>query len=180
MGLKKYWCGTIVFLLLLSCSCTTKSNVYECEDYSFSYPENVSIQAKEYVDYTEIDFCLKEKKIGGINYYPLSNWDDFYERGPHESNVSLFLSEQGILSSDETLDAYMLEVGYHTRSANLWERRSGIDRDHFFFFTESGTCYDLWLYSDSLEDSEKNTITESFRLVDVYCLEYTRRVCNQC
>ena len=106
------------------------------------------------------------EKIGGIEYYPSSNWSDFYQYDPGDgdTDAGTFLQEQGILHPDETLDAYMFEIGTNDQSADLWESRSDIKREHFFVFTESGHCYDLWFYCDALDDSEKETIRESFQL----------------
>ena len=58
----------------------------------------------------------------------------------------------------------MLDIGINDRSATLWEKRSDIERDHFFVFTETGHCYDLWFYCNGLDSSEKEDVIESFRL----------------
>lgn len=142
--------------------------VYENRYYSFSYPNRISIVEKESPDSTEAEFFIQEK-IGGIHYYPLSNWDDFYTVGSSSASMrntdtEEFLREQGILRDNETLDGYMLDIGVHDRSATLWERRVDVERDHSLFFTEAGHCYDVWFYCGMLSDSEKAAIIESFQL----------------
>jgi len=142
--------------------------VYENRYYSFSYPKRISIVEKESPDYMEAEFFIQEK-IGGINYYPLSNWDDFYTLGSssvsmRNTDTEVFLQEQGILQDNETLDSYMFEIGVNDRSATLWERRVDIERDHYLLFTEAGHCYDVWFYCGMLSDSEKAAIIKSFQL----------------
>lgn len=166
---RSYIVGVIVLfvlvLLALGIYCVVIKSVLVCENeyYHFSYPKKVSIETREFSDYIEADLYT-HKKIGGIDYYPLSDWDDFHDRGPWDADVETFLKEQGILRSDEDLDSYMLDIGTTERSATLWESRSDIEREHFLVFTESGHCYDLWFYCDKLDDSDKELIIESFQL----------------
>ncbi len=168
MGLKKCGYGLIALFVLFGCACAAQPaspNIYENAYYRVSCPERVSIKTREFSDHIETDFYIQEK-IGGIEYYPSSNWSDFYQYDPGDgdTDAGTFLQEQGILHPDETLDAYMFEIGTNDQSADLWENRSDIKREHFFVFTESGHCYDLWFYCDALDDSEKETIRESFQL----------------
>lgn len=141
--------------------------MYETESYTFSYPKEVSVQTSKPSDPDETDFYIN-KKIGGITYYPLSNWDDFCALTSHsDTDMGTFLQEQGILPSGEDLNEYMLETGASNRTVSLWEKRSGIGRDHFLFFTESGPCYDVWFYCDELDDSQREStklIADSFQL----------------
>lgn len=162
--------GTVlstITLLIFIIWHTGISNTYESEYYSFSYPKGISIQPSGSSGSKEIDFYMG-KKIGGITYYPLSNWDDFCSLITHaDTDMETFLKKQGILPFGEDLDEYMTETGVSNRTVSLWEKRSGIGREHFLFFTESGPCYDVWFYCDELDDSQREStkiIVETFRL----------------
>lgn len=168
-GTKRYYITGAILLLfvVLSVLYMQIPNIYKSQYYCFSYSPKISIATKEFSDYIETDFYIDEKLIGGVDYYPFSNWNDFYQRSSSNScdaDVGSFLKKQGILQTNESLDEYMLDIGINDRSATLWEKRSDIERDHFFVFTETGHCYDLWFYCNGLDSSEKEDVIESFRL----------------
>ncbi len=136
---------------------------YETEAYSLSYPPSISVKE---TGEQEIEFYTQEQ-VGGVDYYPLSSWDAFYTLGSSsdvDGDMDSFLKEQGILQEDETLDAHMLDIGIRARNATLWERRAGIEREHFFVFTNAGHCYDLWFYGNALSDDEKTMMIDSFKV----------------
>lgn len=157
----------ITTITILYSSYTRIPQVYENNYYSFSCPKRISIVEKESLDSVEAEFFIQEK-IGGIKYYPLSNWDDFYALGSSSASMRNtdtegFLQEQGILQPNETLDSYMFDIGVNDRSATLWERQVDVERDHYLLFTEAGHCYDIWFYCGMLRDSEQAAIIESFQ-----------------
>lgn len=159
----------VTILLIFSAWRIGIPNTYEFEYYTFSYPKEISIQPSDFSDSKEISFYMN-KKIGGITYYPLSNWDDFYflTCNPRtDTDMGAFLRKQGILPSGEDLDAYMMETGVSNQTVSLWEKRSGISREHFLFFTKSGSSYDVWFYCDELDDSQREStkiIVDTFQL----------------
>lgn len=161
--------GVLLFagmLVLFSGACAAEEDniFYENEYYCFSHPEKVTVQERTSLGYVEVDFVQNKKVMGGIKYYPLSTWDDFYNYDSGNDNIETLLEKQGMLQPDENLYAYMFDIGVDDRSATLWEQRADTKREHFFFFTESGPCYDLWFYCDEQSNAEKETIKESFRL----------------
>ena len=158
----------VAVITILHATRTHNLSPYENRYYSFSYPKDISIEERLSPGFIEIDFFLDEE-IGGVCYYPTSNWDDFYALGSSSTNMrntdtEVFLQEQGILQADEFFDSYVFDIGVDNRSASLWEQRSDIEREHFLFFTEAGPCYDLWFYCDKLNNPEKTIIIESFQL----------------
>lgn len=158
----------VTILLIFSAWRIGTPNTYESEYYTFSYPKEISIQLSDFSGSKEINFYMN-KKMGGITYYPLSNWEDFYLLTSQNSDTDMgaFLKKQGILPYGENLDGYMMETGVSNQTVSLWEKRSGVGREHFLFFTESGGSYDVWFYCDELDDSQREStkiIVETFQL----------------
>ena len=73
------------------------------------------------------------------------------------------LQSEGFLRPGEKFDAYMMECGLHL-TADLSESRDGVERMHYFYFTTSGHCYDLWFCDDIVSDSEAEQIKDTFQL----------------
>lgn len=142
-------------------------NTYENKKYSVSYPSRVTVEVESE---QEIAFYTQEQ-VGGVAYYPLSDWDAFCtwsSSGADEDreSIAVFLKGQGILPEDGTIDAYMFDLGTRDGSATLWERNADGERDHFFVFTKEGHCYDLWFDGNGLSSEEKDKMVDSFTVKD--------------
>ena len=65
---------------------------------------------------------------------------------------------RGLLTSGREM-----ECGLHL-TADLSESRDGVERMHYFYFTTSGHCYDLWFCDDIVSGSEAEQIKDTFQL----------------
>lgn len=133
--------------------------------YSFTCPRTITAQTEEAADHASSTLWESNTQVGGVDYYPSFSGDAFFDQDPEnpDFDAEAFLQAGGVLQPEESLDAHMLEGSVKNQTMDLWERRDGIERMHFFFI-DSDHCYDLWFYCDGLSDSIISSIQNTFQL----------------
>jgi hypothetical protein len=156
-----------IFICLLFFFFTAPKNI-QTNYYSFLCPKNISVETSDLSKFPESSFMASKSQIGGINYFPYINKENFYTQQSTNPDFDLesFLIKQDFLNANETLDAYMMDSSTKDQTIELWETRNGIERTHYFYFLETGGCYDLWFFSNSENSNNSiiNTIKNSFQL----------------
>ena len=172
--MKKYTHVGLIVTTVLAISALVLIGVTLCRNvpteiqtsyYSFTCPQRIEVQTREFSDYAASTLWESNTQVGGVDYYPSFPGKAFYnqELENPDFDAEAFLQAGGVLQPEESLDAYMLEGRVKNQTMDLWERRDGVERMHFFF-VDSDHCYDLWFYCDGLSDSVISSIQNTFQL----------------
>lgn len=149
----------VVFLLYRNTPVSVNNDFF-----SFSAPRTFSVEMKESSDHGESILWKGQAQAGGVTYYPSLSWEEVSgSLEAQDSNIEALLQSEGFLRPGEKFDAYMMECGLHL-TADLSESRDGVERMHYFYFTTSGHCYDLWFCDDIVSGSEAEQIKDTFQL----------------
>lgn len=157
--------GIVVLITVAVCVYANLPLKIQSNEYQFFCPRKISVQTQESQGHTEVIFRRAGQEVGRVNYYPNVLWDDI-EKVINDRNADVmeFLESSGVFQEGNSPEGYMMESGSVNPKVEFWEKRNGVERTHYFYFTEDGHCFDLWFYNNSVSAAIVHNVKESFKL----------------
>lgn len=157
--------GIVVLITVVACVYANVPIKIQSDEYQFYCPRKISVQTQESQGHTEVIFRRAGQEIGRVSYYPNVLWDDIDEViNDRSADVMEFLESSGVFQEGNSPEGYMMESGRVNPKVEFWEKRNGVERTHYFYFTEDGHCFDLWFDCSLVSEAIIHNVKESFKL----------------
>ena len=157
--------GIVVLITVVACIYANTPAKTQSDKYEFSCPRKISVQTQESQGHTEVIFRRTGQEVGRVNDYPNILWDDMEQViNDRNADVVEFLESSGVFREDTAPESYMMENGSVNPKVEFWEKRNGVERTHYFYFTEDGHCFDLWFDCSLVSEAIIHHVKESFKL----------------
>lgn len=157
--------GIVLLITVVACIYANIPVKLQNSEYQFSCPRKISVQTQESQGHTKVIFRRAGQEVGQVSYYPNILWDDINEViKDRNADVMKFLESSGVFQEGNSPESYMMESGSVNPKVEFWEKRNGVERTHYFYFTEDGHCFDLWFDCSSVSEAIIHNVKESFKL----------------
>lgn len=157
--------GIVVLVTVVACIYANTPAKIQSDEYEFSCPRKISVQTQKSQGHTEVIFRRTGQEVGRVNDCPNVSWDDM-EQAINDRNTDVieFLESSGVFQEDNAPVSYIMESGSVNPKVEFWEERNGVERTHYFYFTEDGHCFDLWFDCSLVSEAIIHHVKESFKL----------------